>query len=99
MGRGHVSDPPWLRGTRTVREEQPTETLGGVAPKASPFQAVKTWKTSTDPDYESRKNQPYTPRFFRSTSAQRELRRLPDAGPGPRLRTSRRPATSTPIAA
>ncbi len=24
--------------------------------KASPFQAVKTWKTSTDPDYESKKN-------------------------------------------
>jgi transposase len=24
--------------------------------KASPFQAVKTWKTSTDPDYEAKKN-------------------------------------------
>ena len=24
--------------------------------KASPFQAVKTWKTSTDPDYETKKN-------------------------------------------
>jgi hypothetical protein len=26
------------------------------AKRASPFQAVKTWKTSTDPDYEARKN-------------------------------------------
>ncbi len=25
-------------------------------PKGSPFQAVKTWKTSTDPDYEAKKN-------------------------------------------
>jgi hypothetical protein len=25
--------------------------------RASPFQAVKTWKTSTDPDYEAKKNQ------------------------------------------
>lgn len=24
--------------------------------RASPFQAVKTWKTSTDPDYEAKKN-------------------------------------------
>ena len=24
--------------------------------KESPFQAVKTWKTSTDPDYEAKKN-------------------------------------------
>jgi len=24
--------------------------------RASPFQAVKTWKTSTDPDYETKKN-------------------------------------------
>jgi hypothetical protein len=24
--------------------------------KASPFQAEKTWKTSTDPDYEAKKN-------------------------------------------
>src|SRR5689334_10608417 len=26
------------------------------ASRASPFQAVKTWKTSTDPDYEAKKN-------------------------------------------
>ena len=24
--------------------------------RASPFQAVKTWKTSTDPNYEAKKN-------------------------------------------
>ena len=26
------------------------------ASRVSPFQAVKTWKTSTDPDYEAKKN-------------------------------------------
>src|SRR5215207_1952525 len=35
----------------------PTRACGRCcARRASPFQAVKTWKTSTDPDYEAKKN-------------------------------------------
>src|SRR5206468_1949806 len=35
----------------------PTRACGSCCVrKASPFQAVKTWKTSTDPDYEAKKN-------------------------------------------
>src|SRR5688572_28732263 len=35
----------------------PTRACGRCcASRASPFQAVKTWKTSTDPDYEAKKN-------------------------------------------